>query len=553
MTGACSWLLRTAPAHLRLLLRGHSFSVLSLAARGCRSSALAAIALASIGPAQDGGLHHTWRIVEPLESKVSTGGGLLGLPFSTGFQGGGVLSGWGVSHDATNDVFLVAWTEVSNQTLNDETYGRLVSPSGDLIGPLLCLNCSVAPGSQYVQGVANVDGRDAFVVWINRHNPVVVDAATGTIQTVASLSTGSAGLDRAAISGSRGQGESRFVAVRVDLQPPEIVATSYDLGPSGTIVVSSSVRISTWSGAQAPEIFISKDGGESGRRLVVWDEGGQILGAVLDRDLNIVDQGPIRVSAETKYAPVVDGDGRQWVVSYGTPNEGVKSVPVFWDSGTSQAWVGPEVIVDPGTNGFTRGAAWVGESVLVGSGVGSTSMPPPQRGVVSIDPFTCEPCQGRFLTTTSNKKIAHQPGGDIAFLSDSIGVVQRFQVNDGITTDLGGGCGSGGWAAATCAIAGNQDFTLRLRDAARSTPAFVALGGQRLDFPCGTCTLVPNPIFVVGAGLTNAVVGNAELKVPLANDPALIGGTFLMQWLTVTTGSCSLGLEFSNALSVQIQ
>jgi len=287
---------------------------------------------------------------------------------------------------------------------------------------------------------------------------------------------------------------------------------------------------------------------------MVWDFEGQIHGAVLDRNLDVLDQGPIRVSAEAKAYPAADGDGNQWLVAYATL-AGLKCVPVFWDEADGMAWVGSETVLLQGAAGAPS-VGWMGESYVVSSG----GVLPASFAAHSVDPFTCLPCERSFPITASIKMIATQKSGDptagdLAFLVDDLGIVQRYRADDGITTDLGGGCGGGGWSAASCAIVGNAAFTLRLREAQRGVPAFLALGlpQPQLGYVCGPCTLVPNPLVVVGVGLTDSAHGNAELGLPLANTPSLIGATFLMQWLTVAGTTCPLGLQFSNALQVQLQ
>jgi len=120
-------------------------------------------------------------------------------------------------------------------------------------------------------------------------------------------------------------------------------------------------------------------------------------------------------------------------------------------------------------------------------------------------------------------------------------------------TDLGGGCASGGSARATCARAGNLDFTHRLRAAAPATPALLLLGTTRLDLACGPCTVVPLPLVALDAGATDAV-GNASLRMPLPANPSLVGALLYEQWLVASAGACPLlQSSLSNALSVQIQ
>ena len=54
------------------------------------------------------------------------------------------------------------------------------------------------------------------------------------------------------------------------------------------------------------------------------------------------------------------------------------------------------------------------------------------------------------------------------------------------------------------------------------------------------------------AGLTDTL-GNAEVPIPIPNDPRLLNASFPEQWLTVAGNAFPVGLEFSNTLQVTLQ
>ncbi|MEM7203343.1 MAG: hypothetical protein AAF628_23975 [Planctomycetota bacterium] len=65
-----------------------------------------------------------------------------------------------------------------------------------------------------------------------------------------------------------------------------------------------------------------------------------------------------------------------------------------------------------------------------------------------------------------------------------------FHARDGQVRDLGGGCGGGGRATATCAAVGAAAFGLGLRHAAPASSTWLVLGTAATAVPCGGCTLL---------------------------------------------------------------
>lgn len=136
--------------------------------------------------------------------------------------------------------------------------------------------------------------------------------------------------------------------------------------------------------------------------------------------------------------------------------------------------------------------------------------------------------------------------------------------NDGIATNLGGGCGNltatASWACGKVTATwwgATSTFEASLRNAPAN--AFLVLGTERLDASgCGTCTVVPNPwTGIVLAPQAGFAPGSTLVHtVPLPLSPQLVGFRLYQQWLALAptaTGCPSLGLNVSNALRIEFQ
>jgi hypothetical protein len=184
--------------------------------------------------------------------------------------------------------------------------------------------------------------------------------------------------------------------------------------------------------------------------------------------------------------------------------------------------------------------------------------------VASIDPFDCTDCEGVFVlqdALAAGPSIASEvDGGGVGSTAvccwEIAGRVfsRAYRADDGVVADLGGGCGGGGTALATCAVVGNADFDFRLRSATPGAAAWLVLSAGVLGTSCGSCRLIPDPFrsgFVLPAGSVDAR-GDALVSVPIPNRPTLLGGArFYGQWL-VGGSECGV-FDLSNAISIQIQ
>jgi hypothetical protein len=80
---------------------------------------------------------------------------LFGVPFVVGSNGQGYVGAMDAAYDATNDVFLIAWSQ------GTEVLGRLVRPDGALVGPMLCLICA-ASRLRAIDSLCNVRARSTL-------------------------------------------------------------------------------------------------------------------------------------------------------------------------------------------------------------------------------------------------------------------------------------------------------------------------------------------------------------------------------------------------------
>jgi hypothetical protein len=494
------------------------------------------------------------------------------------------------AYDATNQVYAVVWRQWASATLW-QPYCAIVRNDGTFALAPQPMTGGQAGGSRV--RVANVDGRDSFVVvWDALAGAVptlycrTLHAATHIISQTLTIASG------ATLAFPDVGGESETIpdaAIAVFCNPAlnRIYATQVRVPASGqpglglTIIVGNALNPIT--GAAMPQA-----GGALGRYLVTWSEESiataSVHGAVIDRDLfvraprfDVVPSAPARPRN-----PFVDGDGERWVVAYQTANpllqqNAVSCRAVALYLGESTPSLEPARSVRQSTaNLWSASVAMLDDSFLVGYVVEGQAGPTTvyTSGLVSIDPHTCTECEGVFVVEAisleqtdllavgqrhpSNSRSAADA---LAVWSSQTGVfrtvkARRFHPEDGAATSVGGGCGNGGRAESTCFVLGNGNYQHRLVGATRRAPAILVLGATRLDFPCGACTLVPDPTsgLAITAGLTDGR-GAAAVPMPVPQQASLLGASLWQQWLTLPPApACpTFGLGLSNALRIVIQ
>lgn len=331
-------------------------------------------------------------------------------------------------------------------------------------------------------------------------------------------------------------------------------------------------------------VAIASTGGLPGRYLITWERQANgnpdIYGAIVDRDLNVlVRPFPIAQTTDFERFADVDGDGTNWIVAYERASSNISGDHdvlcrrVTYDARSGAAYVSGAVVVegDVGDDETRPTVSWSGESVQIAfSDRGGVS----GLYVTSLESFQCVPCEGESRVQAStgysfppsirvypNIRVAstgasgsQAQGGLRVWVGPNSEIFgETFAVHDGAVRDLGGGCGAGGEAGATCAAVGAPAFGLRVQHAAPAATSWLVLGvAPPVNFACGPCTLVPNPVAVLPA-LTDAL-GNAEVAFQLGNDPSQRGAMLQAQWLVIAPGGCSaLGLSLSNAIEVTIE
>ncbi|MEM7203972.1 MAG: hypothetical protein AAF628_27170 [Planctomycetota bacterium] len=439
-----------------------------------------------------------------------------------------------IAHGAVQNEFLVAYEEYLFAYSHD-VYAQRLSSSGAQVGAPILIARGPHRYEAYIDAIAYVRGRDSFVVAYNpsgsRGELCVIDAATGQITSRFSPPAGTPAVVMA--------GESSVGGDRVFMVDGVGMVTALAVDADGRLrqVVAAPLG--------GRDMKLAPSGGADGRFFGVWQEAGAVEGVVFDRDLRVLDRRTV-VAGSSSWGRALDGNGRQWfLVEANAPPAPLVALPVFWDSGAGEAYVGtPRALPN-----LRPATAFLGESVLLADTV----------SVLTVDPFSAAQCEGPQMTAPG--AISHLVGpaggdsaaGDLALVA-SFGVGQMFRAEDGLIENLGGGCLDRGWPAATCAVVGNADFHLRLRDAPAATAVALVLGATKAPAACGACTLWPELAtgILVPVGPTDAR-GNAALSAPLPGLPSLLGASFVAQWLVAAGTACPLGLGLSDALNVEIQ
>ncbi|MEM7202289.1 MAG: hypothetical protein AAF628_18610 [Planctomycetota bacterium] len=357
-----------------------------------------------------------------------------------------------------------------------------------------------------------------------------------------------------------------------------IIATEFELGRGVGSRATQLQEKALGAGDIGTYLAISKGNGTAGRHLVVWTQGGDLVAAILDRDLDILDSGRLGPAGVGATNADVDGNGDHWVIAYRKPGGDLACLPVFWDSSAAAAYVGQERVIGP--------------ALLPNPSYWGVVVPPPQpiasvafaggsylvsylddndhSNVVSLDPFDCGDCEGSFVTfvratprvgidrvnvpvTTYHADMV-RPVKDRALVVADDTDFYFFGIEDGQNANLGGGCGRGGYAAGSCARVGHQGFTLRLRDSRKEAPAVGLLSAPgTAAIPCGVCTLYASLVGGVAVPATVDGQGNVALPLPIPDDPALLGQGLVAQWAIAGGAGCTGTFDLSDAASIVLQ
>lgn len=485
-----------------------------------------------------------------------------------------------VAYDSSSDQYYTAWVDPLFQALQ----GRLVLSDGT---PSTFVGAVPGAGPFSYAFDPQVAAVDAPT---NRFAVVCVGGiVSGPYTLIAGISANGNGSSIAAVNGlggvhedpdvGGGPGGSDVIVVYRNVSAGKLQMAEFDMATMTTLGV---VDLTTSANAREPAI--SSSGGSVGRYLAVWEvrTGGpnqtDVWGAVVDRDATLL-AGPFTIADGSLHQrdPDVDGDGTNWWVAY-ERQEGAGSLDhdiicrrVTYHPSSGQVSVSSPAVVDAeaGVDEIDPAVTWMGESVLVAylnqfSGAGTDY----DVWVESMDTASCAPCEGASKITVSNNRelalgIGSQrsgggPGSEALLVWMSQGLeghivqAQRYGAEDGVAASLGGRCGAGGVALASCGSVNGSSFGLELQNAAPNASALLVLGTEPGGFACGPCALKVRPVLNIPR-ITDSQGGALESFD--IGEPAFVGLQLYSQWVVIAPGGCSAipGVSFSSALATTWQ
>ncbi|MEM7206165.1 MAG: hypothetical protein AAF628_38285, partial [Planctomycetota bacterium] len=489
---------------------------------------------------------------------------LIGPVFGTAsWYGYGVAAAMDAAYSAAQGFFMLAWTATSDRCYPGcyaasyrvwTSAQRINRVTGVEIGGEACIECDLFRYSHGVR-VAAVDGAGAFLFawWEGRFVVGALEAQSGQYPGRAYLPLWADSWDVGGDVAGKPSG-TLVLTTQGD-------ACAFPVDCSGrTPVVGRQLTLA--QGGDGPPglepaavgIRVSSNAGRVGRYLVVWRQAGDLFGAVVDPSLRLLARSRVArgvVSGADSFD--VDGDGTTWLVAYTvdrTASRDVAAVSVTWNATTRGLDIStPFMIAASPVREESPVVAFADDAYLVGY------VRPRSSSLVAVDPLTGAFCEQS--TVPGVQALAAETGGDHAILGwggSSTVSHQMFLVADGVTRDLGGGCGHGGEARAACAVRANRAFELRLRGAPPGVPAIVAVGPRGTGIGCGPCQLVPDPAATawVPAGVTSGA-GRAALQAPIPTVASVVGSSFVQQWLLWSGTACHGAFALSNALEVRVQ
>ena len=519
---------------------------------------------------------------------------LIGSAFTVGNAPGGSDVQPAVSFDAASGRYLVVWNVNLSATVA-EVRAQLVTDTGVVLGSQILLSSAGVPTER--PAVANVNGNHRFVVvyairssipfptgpiYFQVLEAVAVTPATGAVSNPVTVAGGASGPhpSQPAVGGdaragsiyalivyrstSSGSGAAdSIVAERV------LVPTVSAPSPQGATTLATSVN-------RLGDPAVSASGGSSGRWLVVFGQSvvsptapftrlyGQAInsaGSLCGAPLTLANPG---AGADLREPTVATADGNTFAVAW--QDAIAQSIHLrmlvwtgscatgSWSTGLTQS---PILQAGPASSPCLAFAK--DKFVLVWTQTVSSLAKVYCKG---LDPANCASC-GLELRTDSTLVADGTPAiasrwdsGDAA--SDeglvvwSNGTIRARRCEargSGGIQSLGGGCFLGGLADINTysgrPVLGDSTFALELL--APSAPvAALVVGFSAVNFPCGSCTLVP--------ALDLVLAGVSPTPVPIPCQPGLIGTDLYTQWLLLKPSDCPLVpfLANSNTLKFTI-
>ena len=462
------------------------------------------------------------------------------------------------AYDVTHDVSLVAWRMTICGV--DQIRAQLIGADGELVGGLLILSeddfdCGdpdddiiVDSVPLVVPHVANVNLTDRFLVAWGSQQIVgrCVDAVDGKLSPLATLVEGWGPLKDIG-------GEATLVdneAILVGVRDGSIMAAQVTVPTSGPPSFLGDAKL-----GQGSEPNISKSGGASGRYMVAWQWNDRVWGAVIDRNLAVLDPDvAVHNGPEVGWLPKVDGDGERWMVTYFRGEDHVGRLFRMIPAGAISE---SDLVLAQSTLSFTHDVAWLGDSYLVvrhdhqagQSFLTASAIEPFGDDVFSCDgPFTfaegfhasayyqnldIAPRRAGGATDPEDRALLTYGGGTSPFDVWAV----AYAPTDGMVTNLGGGCGETGRVYTYCPVVGNDPFHIRLRDSYPNAEVVLLLGVAPADIPCGPCSIRVDPMWAKQEYLGKTDPrGDLDRAMPLSSSPTLAGYDFYAQFAVLPPG-----------------
>ena len=473
---------------------------------------------------------------------------------------------------------LVVWQR-SFSFSHSEVYGQLVDSDGELVGSLLAISTgsgtiSAEPSAGYV------DAEDNFLVAYSYSPNVFAARNIRAVSVRASFISSSVSPSASvAASGNQqlrpdvggdwtGTDNEAFVVWQesgVGIRGRQV--TPLDSGPVGVGNTPTIAADSATTTILTPKISQAIDDGTD--FLITWVQDVNnstrsfVWGRMYDRNANPQTSATaLHTNAFLGHEAIdCDGDGSTFLAVW-QRTEGVATAdwdivcrPIEWDGSSMQLGAVRAIEENANDNETAPTVAMgrYGMAVAFLDEDGTTN-----AYLKAVDPYTglwagevqlpetgtaTRPSIGRRRNVTSDRVM-------VAW-EDSDDIVAQIYDLPGTNSTLGGGCGLEGTLSVPCALAGNDDFTIHLRDATPGVLAALVIGSFEELVACGPCTLFPN-LESVYYDTTDAD-GHASVNIPIA---ANLGGvTFYAQWATfVPIGACPLApLDFSDCVRTTIE
>jgi hypothetical protein len=489
-----------------------------------------------------------------------------------------LTSGWNdhasdSAYDGSSSTWLVVYERRFSATDVDIRAIR-VDDAGAAIGSFLFVTTTADMTAN--PSVGNCNHTDRFLVaWQQRATTAgstwnvrgcTVDAATGAVGTAIDLASGPLDEVEPDVASEFFPGAQSLLLV-CTRPTVGVIVTEVDVPPTGVPVVLTTRTIANATAAHAR---IAKNGGSSGRHLVVFSAANPtartVFATVVNFDGTVLATTPFTVStaADSDY-PDCDGDGVRFLVVWQQPElapattqdcyyrglryttSGLTAAtaprsffnyanfdqirPAVADCGSKFFAVVQSESLAPPNRTFDALVQEVSESTFINSygyWLPTTTEQETRPAISCVRASTQAPTlwsQDVSLSTWSQDPVA-SPG-----TATIVGRLQEAVGAGGAVTTVGTGCGNGGTIGADSPFAlANFDFQFTLTGA---DPA-ATFGVLSIAFPaapvtCGSCTFT-NPLSTEFAPVSG---GAATMRFALPVSAGFVGVTVEAQWATL--------------------